>query len=109
MNLSHVSNSQKPVLIERRLKSWQISYNFKWNQSYLTPGLNLSRGSNSLNLASVFAIHSVLELLIIFSDLSIRESSKINYVYYNLKFPFFVEILDRKYVWVSFTLFLLNW
>ena len=26
--------------------------NFKWNQSYLSPGLNLSWGSNSLNSAS---------------------------------------------------------
>ena len=34
---------QNPVLIERRLKSWKIEYNFKWNQPYL------SRGLNSLN------------------------------------------------------------
>ena len=37
---------QKPVLIERRLRSWTIEYNIKWNQPYL------SRGSNSLNSAS---------------------------------------------------------
>ena len=37
---------QKPVLIKRRLKSWKIKYNFKWNQRYL------SRGSNSLKLNS---------------------------------------------------------
>ena len=35
MNLSHVSNPpKKPVLIERRLKSRNIGYNFKWNQPY---------------------------------------------------------------------------
>ena len=37
---------QKPVSIERRLKSWNIEYDFKWNQPYLR------RGSNSLNSAS---------------------------------------------------------
>ena len=53
MNLSRVSNPpKKPVLIERRLKSWNIEYNFKWNQPYLIRVLNLSRGSNSLNSAS---------------------------------------------------------
>jgi len=41
---------QKPVLIERRLRSWTIEYNIKWNQPYL------SRGSNSLNSASVYFI-----------------------------------------------------
>ena len=35
----------------RRLKSWKILYNFKWNQPYFSRGLNLSRGSNSLNSA----------------------------------------------------------
>ena len=30
----------------------KIEYNFKWNQPYLSPDLNLSRGSNSLNSAS---------------------------------------------------------
>ena len=39
---------QKPVSIERRLKSWKIVYNFKWNEPYL------SRGSNSLNSVSVW-------------------------------------------------------
>ena len=34
--------------IERRLKSWKIEYNFKWNHSYF------SHGSNSLNSASGF-------------------------------------------------------
>ena len=38
--------------IERRLKSWNIEYNFKWNQPYLSRRLNLSRGSNYLDLAS---------------------------------------------------------
>ena len=32
--------------------SGKIEYNFKWNQPYLSCGLNLSRGSNSLNSAS---------------------------------------------------------
>ena len=45
--------SQKPVSIERQLKSWKIEYNFKGNQPNLSPGLNLSRGLNSLNPASV--------------------------------------------------------
>ena len=31
MNLSRISNLPKPVSIERRLKSWNIEYNFKWN------------------------------------------------------------------------------
>ena len=30
----------------------KINYNFKWNRPYLSPGLNLIRGSNSLNSAS---------------------------------------------------------
>ena len=42
----------KPVSIERRLKSWNIEYNFKWNQPYLSRGLILSWGSNTLNSAS---------------------------------------------------------
>ena len=46
MNLSRVSNPPKTGFIERRFKSWKIEYNFKWNQPYL------SRGSNSINLAS---------------------------------------------------------
>jgi len=36
--------SQKPVLIERRLKSWSFEYNFNWSKPC----------SNSLNLASGF-------------------------------------------------------
>ena len=36
MNLSRVSIRQKPVSIERRLKSWNIEYNFKGNQPYLS-------------------------------------------------------------------------
>jgi len=41
----------KPVLIKRRLESWKTDYNFEWNQPYLSPGLNFSRSSNSLNSA----------------------------------------------------------
>ena len=44
MDLSRVLNPRKPVSIERRLKSWNIDYDFKWNQPYLSHGLNLSRG-----------------------------------------------------------------
>ena len=50
MNLSRVSNPPKtsfdwaPAYIFKN-----YSYNFKWNQSYLSRGLNLNRGSNSLN------------------------------------------------------------
>ena len=47
---------KKPVLIERRLKSWRIEYNFQWNQPYLSRGSNLSRGLNSLNLASRYGL-----------------------------------------------------
>ena len=43
---------QNPVSIERRLKSWNIEYNFKWNHPYLSRVSNLSRGLNSLNSAS---------------------------------------------------------
>ena len=52
MNLSRVSIRQKPVSIERRFISWNIKFNFKWNQPYLSPVSNLSRRSNSLNSAS---------------------------------------------------------
>ena len=51
-NLSRVSNPPKPVSIEGRLKSWNIKYNFKWNQPYLSRVSNLSRDTNSLNSAS---------------------------------------------------------
>ena len=44
---------QKPVSIERRLKSWSNEYDFKWNQPYLSRGLNFSRYSNSLNSFSI--------------------------------------------------------
>ena len=43
---------QNPVLMKRRLKSWNIWYNLKWNQPYLNRGLNLNRRSNSLNSAT---------------------------------------------------------
>ena len=36
MSLSRVSNPPKPVLIEIRLESGNIEYDFKWNQPYLT-------------------------------------------------------------------------
>ena len=35
-----------------RLKSWNIWYNFKWNQPYLSRGLNLNRRSNSFDSAT---------------------------------------------------------
>ena len=44
---------QKPVSFERRFKSWNIYYDFKWNLPYLSLFLNLCRGSNSLNSDSV--------------------------------------------------------
>ena len=43
---------QKPVSIDRLLKSWKIEYNLRWNQLYLSRGLNLSPGLNSLNSES---------------------------------------------------------
>ena len=39
--------------MKRWLKSWNIWYNFKWNQPYLNRGLNLNRHLNSLNSATV--------------------------------------------------------
>ena len=39
---------------EPRFKSWNIWYNFKWNQPYLSRGLNLNRRANSLNSATGF-------------------------------------------------------
>ena len=58
INLSCVLNRQKLVSIERRHKSWNIEYNFKWNQPYLSHVLNLSRRSNSLNsLINTIYIH----------------------------------------------------
>ena len=33
-------------------QSWNNEYDFKWNEPYLSRGLNLGRGSNSLNSAS---------------------------------------------------------
>ena len=59
MILSRVSNSPKPVLIKRRLKSWKIEFNFKWNQSYLSRGFNLNRDLNSLNSASDYKIINI--------------------------------------------------
>ena len=38
-----LKSTKKPVLIKHGLKSLNIEYNFKWNQPYL------SRGLNSLN------------------------------------------------------------
>ena len=35
-----------------RVKSWNIWYNFKWNQPYLSRGLNLNRRSNSFDSAT---------------------------------------------------------
>ena len=46
MIMSRVSNLQKPVSFERRLRSWNIEYNFKWNQPYLSRVSNLSRCLN---------------------------------------------------------------
>ena len=52
-----LKSAKKPVLIERRLKYWKIEYNFMWNQPYLSRGLILSRGSNSMNSASGYEHH----------------------------------------------------
>ena len=38
-------SSQKPISIERQLKSWNIEYICQWNQPYLSRVSNLSRGS----------------------------------------------------------------
>jgi len=59
MNLSHVSNPRKA-----RFKG-KINYKFKWNQPYLSRGLNLKRRSNSLNSTSerLFHMESIRELV----------------------------------------------
>ena len=49
-----LKSPQKPVSIERRLKSWKIEKKFNGNKPYLSPGLNLSPSSNSLNSVSEF-------------------------------------------------------
>ena len=56
---------QKLVSIEYLLKSWNIEYIFKWNQIYLSGGLNLSRRPNSLNSASGWLISNFIELFTI--------------------------------------------
>ena len=48
----HLKSPKKPVLVERRLKSWKFLYKCKWNQKNLNRGLDLNRRSNSLNSAS---------------------------------------------------------
>ena len=45
-------------------KSWNIEYNFKWNQPYLSRISNLSRGSSSLNSASGCTNHFIRNHLI---------------------------------------------
>ena len=45
---------QKPVLIDCRLKSWKTLYKFKWNEPYLSRGLNLNRGSNSASVSRIW-------------------------------------------------------
>ena len=53
MNLSRGLNLTKTGFNwAPRLKSWKIEYNLKLNQPYLSRVLNLSRGSNSIYLAS---------------------------------------------------------
>ena len=52
MNFSLVSNPPKPILIERRSKSWNIEYNFYSKQQYLSRVSNLSYGAYSLISAS---------------------------------------------------------
>jgi len=50
MNLSRVLNPPKTGF--NWAPAWNNEHDFKWNQPYLTRGLNLSRCSNSLNSAS---------------------------------------------------------
>ena len=38
------------------IKSWNIEYDFKWDNPYLSSGSNFNRCSNSLNLATLFII-----------------------------------------------------
>ena len=45
-----------------------ILSNFKWNQPYLSRGLNLNRRSNSLNSAKGFIITNLINLFILNKD-----------------------------------------
>ena len=47
-----LKSAKKRFKLSAGLNLKKIEYNFKWNQPYLSRGLNLSRGSNSLNSAS---------------------------------------------------------
>ena len=62
MNLTRVKNPPKPIKIKRRLKSWNIEYNFNWNQPYSSRVSNLNRGPNSLNSASDSVAQSSLSM-----------------------------------------------
>ena len=54
MNLSRglIKSAKNQFQLSAGLNLQKLDYNFKWNQPYLSRGLNLSRGSNSLNSAS---------------------------------------------------------
>ena len=45
---------------KNRFQSWKIDYNIKWNQRYLSRGLNLGPGSNSLISGSSLYIELAL-------------------------------------------------
>jgi len=75
MKLSRVSNPPKTGFKNRRLISWNIEYNFKWNQPYLSRGLNLSRSSNSLN--SAYDQADYISLVLNLSPLSIRRDYQV--------------------------------
>ena len=62
--MSHGLNLPKPGL-KRRLKFWNIWYNFKWNQPYLSRGLNLNRRSNSATIIVNWMQKAKVKLLIV--------------------------------------------
>ena len=72
-------------LNERRLKSWKIEYNFKWNQPYL------SRGSNSLNSASEAEFKELLKF-----------KPRLKYGWFHLKLYSIFQDLSRRLIETGF-------
>jgi len=56
-----LKSPKKPVSIEPRLKSWNIEYNFKWNQPYLSSGYFISQYALSVKHPYI-AIRSISAL-----------------------------------------------
>ena len=64
LNLSHVSSPPKTGFnYLRRLKSWKIEYNFKWNQPYLSRVSNLNPASVLLRMEKLPGTRHVQAML----------------------------------------------